>query len=117
MKKRKAAASKPPVASGGRRRAGSLVFLIALAGMTMGALAHVAVQAKTVEVALALGTERARHEELLTDRRRLELLLGTLKDPGRLMEEGRKRGMVAKAAAIRRIGTVSMRPLPPGGQP
>lgn len=103
MKKRKGEAS-GPVASGGRRRAGSLVFVIALAGMTMGALAHVAVQAKTVEVALALGTERTRHEELVTRRRRLELLLGTLKDPGRLMEEGRKRGMVATPAAIRVIG-------------
>ncbi|HEY0710208.1 MAG TPA: hypothetical protein VGG33_25580 [Polyangia bacterium] len=103
MKKRKAAASAPAVPSGGRRRAGSLVFVIALTGMTLGALGHVAVQAKTVEVALALGSERARHEELVTRRRRAEILLGTLKDPGRLMEEGRKRGMVA-TSAMRAIG-------------
>jgi hypothetical protein len=85
------------------------VFVIALAGMTLGALGHVAVQAKTVEVALALGAERGRHEELLTRRRRLELLLGSLKDPGRLMEEGKKRGMVATAA----IRVIRPRPVPP----
>ena len=86
---------------GGRRRAGSAVFLLALFGVTLGALGHVAVQAKTVEVAVQLGTERSRHEELIAEQRRLELLVGQLEDPGRLMQEGRKRGMVATAAAIR----------------
>jgi hypothetical protein len=40
------------VGFGGRRRASSAVFLLALVGVTLAALGHVAVQAKTVEVAL-----------------------------------------------------------------
>jgi hypothetical protein len=79
------------------------VFLLALTGVTLAALGHVAVQAKTVEVALLLGQERARHEELISKERQLELEVGALKDPGRLMAEGQKRGMVATPAAIRSL--------------
>jgi cell division protein FtsL len=85
---------------GGRRRASSGVFVLALLGVTLAALGHVAVQAKTVEVALALAAARDQHEELIAEQRRLELEVGQLKDPGRLMAEARKRGLIATPAAI-----------------
>jgi hypothetical protein len=103
---------------GGRRRASSAVFVLALIGVTLAALGHVAVQAKTVEVALLLGQERARHEELIAKQRQLELEVGALKDPGRLMAEGQKRGMVATPAAIRSIAPppVTTRPGKPAAR-
>ena len=103
------AAAKSRARIGGRKRASSAVFLLALLGATLAALGHVAVQAKTVEVALGLAAARDQHEELVAERRRLELLVGELKDPGRLMAEGRKRGMIATPAAIRVIGPHSPR--------
>jgi hypothetical protein len=104
------AAARSRARLGGRKRASSAVFLLALTGATLAALGHVAVQAKTVEVALALAAARDQHEELLAEQRRLELLVGELKDPGRLMAEGRKRGMIATPAAMRVI--TSQRPAP-----
>jgi hypothetical protein len=103
------AAARSGVRLGGRKRASTAVFLLALTGTTLAALGHVAVQAKTVEVALALAAAREQHEELLAEQRRLELLVGELKDPGRLMAEGRKRGMIATPAAVRDLSQPSPR--------
>ncbi len=96
-------------AIGGRRRASAAVFLLSLLGVTLAALGHVAVEAQTVEIALRLSAERDRQDDLLVEKRRLELLLVELKDPGRLMAEGQKRGMIPTAAAIRSIDTRSER--------
>jgi hypothetical protein len=101
------AAARSRARLGGRKRASSAVFLLALTGATLAALGHVAVQAKTVEVALSLAAAREQHEELLAEQRRLELLVGELKDPGRLMAEGRKRGMIATPAAVRDLSQPS----------
>ena len=111
------AAARSRARLGGRKRASSAVFVLALAGATLAALGHVAVQAKTVEVALALAAARDQHEELLAEQRRLELLVGELKDPGRLMAEGRKRGMIATPAAVRDLSRPASARGPLRGKP
>jgi cell division protein FtsL len=87
-----------------KRRAGNAVFLLVLLGLTLGALAHVAVQAKQVEVALQLAREGAAHEELMAQQRHLKLEIGKLKDPRRLVNVAQsKLGMTPRAAAIKVI--------------
>jgi cell division protein FtsL len=87
-----------------KRRAGNAVFLLVLLGLTLGALAHVAVQAKKVEVALQLAREGAAHEELAAQQRHLKLEIGKLKDPRRLVNVAQTRlGMTPQAAAIKVI--------------
>ena len=68
---------------GGRRGIGVGAFLLALA--TAGALAHVAVRMKGIEVAYALGRERRANTELEEQRRRLNIEIGMLKDPVRVV--------------------------------
>jgi cell division protein FtsL len=68
------------------RRPGAGVFCLVLLGLTLGALGHVAVQAKKDELALLLGKERADHEALLIERRQLKIEIGRLKDPARLVK-------------------------------
>jgi len=58
-------------------------FLLALA--TAGALMHVAVRMKAIEVAYALGKERKLNTELEEERRRLHIEIGMLKDPDRIV--------------------------------
>jgi hypothetical protein len=58
-------------------------FLLAL--VTVGALAHVAVRMKGIEVAYALGRERRINTELEEQRRRLHIEIGMLKDPVRVV--------------------------------
>ena len=74
--------------AGTRRRAGNALFCLVLLGLTLGALGHVAVQAKKVEVALQLAQEQAAHEELLAEQRHLQLDIGRLKEPRRLVRGG-----------------------------
>lgn len=62
-------------------------FLLALA--TAGALLHVAVRMKGIEVAYALGKERKLNKELEEERRRLHIEIGMLKDPDRIVELAR----------------------------
>jgi cell division protein FtsL len=79
-------AAKPVVDSGDpRRRLGiGLIGLIVL-GMTLGGIAHVAVHAKRIEVAIALGKEEHIQRELSEEKRRLEIEIGMLKDPARII--------------------------------
>jgi hypothetical protein len=58
-------------------------FLLAL--VTVGALVHVGVRMKGIEVAYALGKERKLNTELEEQRRRLHIEIGMLKDPGRVV--------------------------------
>ncbi|SRR6266700_3332861 len=58
-------------------------FLLALA--TAGALLHVAVRMKGIEVAYDLGRERKLNTELEEQRRRLHIEIGMLKDPTRVV--------------------------------
>jgi cell division protein FtsL len=81
-----AAEPKTVVESGDpRRRLGiGLIGLIVL-GVTLGGIAHVAVHAKRIEVAIALGREEHIQRELSEEKRRLEIEIGMLKDPARII--------------------------------
>jgi cell division protein FtsL len=75
-----------------------LVGLLVL-GVTLGATAHVAVHAKRIEVAIALGREERAFRELTEQRRHLEIEIGMLKDPARVIAIARDRlGMRAPAS-------------------
>jgi cell division protein FtsL len=81
-----AAAVKPV---GNRRGAGVGAFLLAL--VTAGAMAHVGVRMKGIEVAYDLGRERRINTELEEARRRLNIEIGMLKDPVRIVSLARDR--------------------------
>jgi cell division protein FtsL len=82
-------------------------------GLTLGALGHVAVHAKRLEVALALGDAERIHRELAEQRRHLEIEIGMLKDPERVIAIARDKLLMHPAAPenIRQIGTALA---PPG---
>jgi len=65
-----------------------LIVLVVL-GVTLGATAHVAVHAKRIEVAIALGKEERAFRELTLQRRHLEIEIGMLKDPARIISIAR----------------------------
>jgi cell division protein FtsL len=66
-----------------RRGIGVGAFLLAL--VTAGALAHVGVRMKGIEVAYDLGREKRVNTQLEEERRRLNIEIGMLKDPGRVV--------------------------------
>jgi cell division protein FtsL len=72
---------------GRRRGIGVGAFLLAL--VTAGAMAHVGVRMKGIEVAYDLGRERRINTELEEARRRLNIEIGMLKDPGRIVSLAR----------------------------
>jgi cell division protein FtsL len=80
--KAKAKEARPEVPR--RRRMGSGVACLVLLGLTLAALGHVAVQARHLDVALALGKEQKIQSDLYEQRRRLKSEIGRLKDPARL---------------------------------
>ena len=68
---------------GNRRGAGVWAFLLAL--VTAGALAHVAVRMHGIQIAYDLGRERRANTDLEEHRRRLNIEIGMLKDPDRII--------------------------------
>ena len=104
----------PPLLDPGRRRQRASLAVIAFAvlGLTLGALGHVAVHAKRLEVALALGDAERVHRELAEQRRHLEIEIGMLKDPGRVIAIARDKLLMRPAAPenIRQIGTAFATP-------
>lgn len=68
----------------GRRR-GVGVWAFALALLTAGALAHVAVRLHGIQIAYDLGREKRANSELLERQRSLTIEIGMLKDPGRVI--------------------------------
>ena len=74
---------------GSRRGIGVGAFLLAL--VTAGAMAHVAVRMKGIEVAYDLGRERRINTQLEEERRRLNIEIGMLKDPVRVVGIARDR--------------------------
>jgi len=92
-------ANHPQIESGdGRRRLGAGLVGVLVLGVTLGAIAHVAVHAKRIEVAIALGKEERAFRELTEQRRHLEIEIGMLKDPARVIALARdKLGMHAPA--------------------
>ena len=59
--------------------------------MTAGALAHVAVRMHGIQIAYALGRERRANTELSERRRRLNIEIGMLKDPDRVIAIAREK--------------------------
>ena len=98
---------------GKKKGIGVGAFLLAL--VTAGALAHVAVRMKGIEVAYELGREKRTAKELEEQRRRLNIEIGMLKDPVRVVGIARdKLGMgPPPAAAIIEMGTLRGSPNPP----
>ena len=95
---------------GRRRRRASLALIgLVILGLTLGALGHVAVHAKRLELALALGDAERIHRELAEQRRHLEIEIGMLKDPGRVIAIARDKLAMRPAAPenIRQIGTAA----------
>ncbi len=68
------------------RRRGTGILCLTLLGLTLGALAHVAVHAKRIDVAMELGREHDLQLRLQEERRRLEIEIGRLKAPGQLIK-------------------------------
>jgi hypothetical protein len=69
----------------GKKRASLAVIAFVVLGLTLGALGHVAVHAKRTEVELALGAANKTHGELVAQRRNLEIEIGMLKNPERVI--------------------------------
>jgi cell division protein FtsL len=89
---------------GSRRGIGVSAFLLAV--VTAGAMAHVGVRMKGIEVAYALGHERRINTELEEERRRLNIEIGMLKDPVRVVSIARdklKMGPPAPADIVRHV--------------
>ncbi len=74
---------------GNRRGVGVWAFLLGLC--TAGALAHVAVRMHSIQIAYALGRERRANTELAEQRRRLNIEIGMLKDPDRVIGIAREK--------------------------
>ena len=67
------------------------VFLVLLLLFTLGALGHVAIHLQHLDVALALGQARRQQASLRERKRKLELEIGVLKDPERVLSIARER--------------------------
>ena len=97
---------------GNRRGVGVWAFLLALC--TAGALAHVAVRMHGIQIAYALGRERRTNTELAEQRRRLNIEIGMLKDPDRVIGIAREKlGMGPPAPE--NVVRLDSRPLRAGG--
>ena len=70
-----------------RRGAGVWAFLLAL--LTAAALGHVAVRMHGIQIAYDLGRERRSNTQLEEQRRRLNIEIGMLKDPDRVITVAR----------------------------
>jgi cell division protein FtsL len=74
-------AAAPVIEGSRRRRSGGGIACLVLLGLTLAALAHVAVQARLMDVALELGTEQKRRAQLGEEHARLQSEIARLKDP------------------------------------
>jgi cell division protein FtsL len=89
---------------GNRRGIGVSAFVLAL--VTAGAMAHVGVRMKGIEVAYDLGRERRINSQLEEERRRLNIEIGMLKDPVRVVGIARdklKMGPPAQTDVVRLV--------------
>ena len=80
-----------------RRGIGVGAFLLAL--VTAGAMAHVGVRMKGIEVAYDLGREKQINTKLEEERRRLNIEIGMLKDPVRVVSFARDKLKMGPPAA------------------
>jgi cell division protein FtsL len=95
-----------------RRRMGGGVACLVLLGLTLAALGHVAVQARHLDVALALGKEQKIQGDLQEQRRRLKSEIGRLKDPSRISAMARDRLKMAPVVATDIIPVATQRRRP-----
>jgi cell division protein FtsL len=103
------------VDTSGRRGIGVGAFVLAL--VTAGALVHVGVRMKGIEVAYDLGREKRVNTQLEEERRRLNIEIGMLKDPVRVVSIARdklKMGPPAQSDVVRLAPgqVLSARPAP-----
>ena len=97
-----------------RRGVGVWAFLLAL--VTIGALAHVAVRMHGIQIAYDVGRERRLNTQLEEQRRRLNIEIGMLKDPARVITVARdklKMGPPAPGAIVRLTPGVTLPDAPP----
>lgn len=104
----------------GRRGIGVGAFVLAL--VTAGALVHVGVRMKGIEVAYDLGREKRVNTQLEEERRRLNIEIGMLKDPVRVVSIARdklKMGPPAQSDVVRLAPgqILSARPAPDVEEP
>jgi len=101
-----------PSTAYGRRGAGVWAFLLAL--LTAGALAHVGVRLKNLEIAYELGRERRVTTQLEERKRQLQIEIGMLKDPGRVISLARDKLKMGAPApeAIRRLDSLKPAAVP-----
>ena len=103
---------------GNRRGIGVGAFVLAL--VTAGAMAHVGVRMKGIEVAYDLGRERRVNTQLEEERRRLNIEIGMLKDPVRVVGIARDKLKMGPPADIVRLApgqTLGVRPEAPAAAP
>jgi cell division protein FtsL len=94
----------PVVRTDAAHRPGIGVGAFLLALVTAGAMAHVGVRMKGIEVAYDLGREKRINTQLEETRRRLNIEIGMLKDPGRVVAIARdklKMGPPAPSDVVR----------------
>lgn len=100
---------------GNRRGIGVWAFLLVL--VTVGALIHVGVRMHSIQIAYDLGRERRINTEIEEYRRKLNIEIGMLKDPGRIIAIARDQLHMAPPApeAVVRLapGVVLTAPPPP----
>ena len=98
---------------GNRRGVGVWAFLLALC--TAGALTHVGVRMHSIQIAYALGRERRTNTELAEQRRRLNIEIGMLKAPERVIGIARDElamGPPAPSNVVRLGPGVTLSPVP-----
>jgi cell division protein FtsL len=101
-----------------RRGVGVWAFLLAL--VTIGALAHVAVRMHGIQIAYDLGRERRTNTQLEEQRRRLNIEIGMLKDPDRVITVARDKlhmGPPPANAIVRLTPGAMLRPPPAEDHP
>lgn len=89
-----------------KRGMGAGVGCLVLLGLTLGAVGHVAVHTRRLEVALELGKQDALYRELSAQKKRLEIEIGMLKNPERIEAIAREKLDMGPAQSenIRHIG-------------
>ncbi len=98
---------------GNRRGVGVWAFLLALC--TAGALTHVGVRMHSIQIAYALGKERKTNTQLQEQRRRLNIEIGMLKAPERIIGMARDElamGPPAQSDVVRLGPGVTLQPGP-----
>jgi cell division protein FtsL len=92
------------MAPGGRRaRVGTGSLCLVLLALTLGALGHVAVRARHLEVARALGEEQSLYQELEDEHRHLKIQLGQARRPLELERRARQELGMVYPSAFRRV--------------